>query len=224
MQNRYGVPSDKIARIFNPLDLSQWQPLKREIARQNLGFSPEAQIIVYHGRIDIHRKGLDILLQSWQQICQDGADQNLQLLLVGTGTDAQKLSQMIEKMGVPGVMWVNQYINNKAMIREYLSASDIYVLPSRHEGFPVAPLEAMACGLPVVATEAPGVPDIFAQGEASGGIVVPCEDVSALVKALIGLLENQQGREKLGANARRRVESHFALDVIGEQLKNFLLR
>ncbi|WP_373533910.1 glycosyltransferase family 4 protein [Microcoleus sp.] len=222
VQTRYGVPPAKIARIFNPLDLTLWQPMDRAEARQLLGLPNEAEIVVCHGRIEIRRKGLDILLEAWQQVCSDRPGRDLRLLLVGTGSDAEKLSQRIAQMQLLGIVWVNEYVRDRALMRQYLSAADVYTLPSRHEGFPVAPLEAMACGLPVVAADAPGVSDIFEGGEADGGIVVPREDAAALAGAIGRVLDDRIWGRELGKRARIRVETHFSLEAIGGQLRQFL--
>jgi len=141
---------------------------------------------------------------------------------VGTGSDASKLRQRIAQMKLQGVMWIDEFVRNRTIIQQYLSAADVYTLPSRHEGFPVAPLEAMACGLPVVAADAQGVPDIFEQGEASGGLVVPRGDAKALALALGRVLDDEAIRQEMGRCARRRVEEGFSLDTVGQQLRGFL--
>jgi len=224
VQSRYGVPSSKIAKIFNPLDLSIWDESDRVTTRTALGIPPEAEVVVWHGRIDLRRKGLDILTTAWEQVCRDRPERDLRLLLVGTGSDADKLHQQISQMELRGVIWINEYILDRTAIRNYLSAADIYTLPSRHEGFPVAPLEAMACGLPVVATDAPGVPDILEKGELSGGLVVPREDATALALALGRVLDDPAWRRELGKRARHRVEMSFSLEAVGKQLRDFLFR
>ncbi len=220
VQSCYRVPSAKIARVFNPIDLSVWQAGDRHEARKVLGIPPEAQVVVCHGRIEIERKGLDILLEAWQQLYDECPDRDLRLLLVGTGSDASKLRQRIAAMELQGVMWIDEFVRDRAIIQQYLSAADVYTLPSRHEGFPVAPLEAMACGLPVVAADAQGVPDIFEQGEASGGLVVPRGDAKALAVALKRVLDDEAIRHNMGKSARKRVEECFSLDTVGQQLRD----
>ena len=222
VQSRYGVPSSKLARIFNPLDLKMWAGGDRLEARAALGIPPEAQVVVWHGRIDICRKGLDILTIAWEQICLARPGQELRLLLIGTGSDAEQLRQRLWAMQLQGVLWIDEYILDRTVIRNYLAAADVYTLPSRHEGFPVAPLEAMACGLPVVAADAPGIPDILEGGEASGGIVIPREDPVALALALGRVLDHETWRLELGRRAQHRVNSHFSLEAVGKQLRNFL--
>ncbi len=220
VQSRYRVPSAKIARVFNPIDLSVWQAGDRHEARKALGIPPDAQVVVCHGRIEIERKGLDVLLDAWQQLYDECPGWDLRLLLVGTGSDASKLRQRIAQMKLQGVMWIDEFLSDRAILQQYLCAADVYTLPSRHEGFPVAPLEAMACGLPVVAADAQGVPDIFEQREASGGIVVPRGDAKALAVALKRVLDDEALRHDMGKSARKRVEECFSLDAVGQQLRD----
>ena len=224
VRNKYGVPAAKLARIFNPLDLAMWEPIDHNEARTALGIPEGARVVVYHGRIELQRKGLDVLVDAWLQVCSDRPGRDLRLLIVGMGRDADKLGQLIAAEQLRGVLWVDEYILDKAIVRRYLCAADVYTLPSRHEGFPVAPLEAMACGLPVVATDAPGVPDIFENGEASGGVVVPRADATALAVAIGRVLDNEAWGREMGKRARCRVEECFSLEAVGQQLREFLLK
>ncbi|ARV61776.1 glycosyl transferase family 1 [Nostocales cyanobacterium HT-58-2] len=223
VQSHYGVPSTKLARIFNPMDVANWHAMDRSQARVALGIPLNAQVVIYHGRVDIHRKGLDILLDAWQQVLCDRPERDLRLLLVGTGSDADKLRQRLAQMQLAGVMWTDEYVRDRTVIQRYLSAADVYTLPSRHEGFPVAPIEAMSCSLPVVATDAPGVPDIFEGGEVSGGLVVPRGDATALALALGRMLDNETWMRELGKLARCRAEECFSLEAIGQQLHDFFM-
>ena len=104
-------------------------------------------------------------------------------------------------------------------MRTILSSADVYVFPSRHEGLPVSPLEAMACGLPVVGADASGVGDVVGDT----GIVVPRGDAVALARALGELLDDSSRRVDLGREARVRVEQSFALEPVGTALRSFLV-
>ena len=215
---RYGVPDEKIAGILNPLDVDAWQAQDREAARRELGLPPDTGVVAWHGRVDLERKGLDVLVEAWRRLSGPGR----RLLLVGTGADASQLRSLLDS--VTGVEWIDEYVLDRERMRRYLSAADVYVLPSRWEGFPVAPVEAMACGLPVVAADAPGVREIYPAGEESGGIVVPTGDAGALAAALEGLLTDVPKRGELGRRARRRVEEAFSLESVGRQLRDFFVR
>jgi starch synthase len=223
LQSHYTLPSAKIAQIFNPMDVASWHASDRTEARTILEIPLDAEVVVYHGRIEIYRKGLDILMDAWQHICEKRPDRYLRLLLVGTGSDAENLRQLIGQKHLPGIIWKNEYVRDRTAIQRYLSAADVYTLPSRHEGFPVAPIEAMSCSLPVVATDAPGVPDILPDRELSGGIIVPREDSTALAEGIGSLLDNQAWRHELGKRARDRAEKCFSLEAIGKQLREFIL-
>ena len=227
----YNISATKIAQIFNPLDLNFWKKRDCFQTRSALGIPLNSRVIIYHGRIERYRKGLDILLSAWQQICQSYGENDLCLLLVGTGNDVEWLEKAIRrslplsaiaKMSLKNIIWINQYILDRSLIVDYLSTADIYILPSRHEGFPVAPLEAMACSLPVIATDVFGMEEILAKQEQHGGIIMPKNDISALVQALHRLIDNDTLRYQLGKKARHRLENAFSLKVIGKQLQQFI--
>lgn len=223
VQADYAVRASKIARVFSPVDISSWGVPDRNKIRTQLGISAKAKVVIWHGRVEIEKKGLDILLAAWELICGDRPDRDLRLLLVGTGSDAEEFQQRLASMALSNILWRNEYIQDRTLLRQYLAAADVYVLPSRWEGFPVAPIEAMACGLPVVAADAQGVADIFENGEADGGLVVPRENPQALAAALGQILDDQNLAEELGKRAYHRVEAHFSLNAIGQQLRSFLL-
>lgn len=223
VQTKYGIPSAKIAKIFNPMDFTNWRIMSRQDARIQLGIPLTAKVIIYHGRIELYRKGLDVLMDAWEILCRDRPTLDARLLLVGTGSDAKQLHQLIATKQLPGIIWRDEYVRDRALIQQYLSAADLYTLPSRHEGFPVAPIEAMACSLPVVATNAPGVPDILDGEAASGGLIVPCGDAIALASAITQVLENDELRHQLSVRAQHRAKTGFSLEFIGKQLREFLL-
>lgn len=223
LRRQYGLPPAKIARIFNPLDLALWAHIDRAAARAALDLPDHALAAAWHGRINLHRKGLDLLLAAWAHVCRERPDRDLRLLLLGGGADAAELRARIAALDVGGVRWLDRYTNDRAAIGAFLAAADVYVFPSRHEGFPVAPIEALACGLPVVAAAAPGVRDILAGADgdrfASGGIVVEREDVAGLAAALGRLLDDDALRQRLSMAARRRAHDSFSLAAVGAELR-----
>ncbi len=209
----YGVGPEKVAHIANPVDLAGWQPVERSLARASLGIPQDARVVAWHGHMQVWRKGLDVLLDAWELVCAERPDENLLLLLVGQGRNTADFKRRVE--GDPRVRWVDRFVHDRNELRTYLCAADVYTLPSRHEGFAVAPLEAMACGLPVVAADVSGIADLLPGGEADGGLVVPREDPPALAAALLRVLDDEGLARELGARARRRAEQEFSLGVVG---------
>ena len=218
------APSGKGEANFQPNKCRNVAGMDRRQARAALGIPADARVAVWHGRIELYRKGLDILLNAWDQVCRNRPGRDLRLLLVGTGNDAEDLRRRIADMHLEGVLWIDKFLHDCTAIRLYLSAADVYTFASRHEGFPVAPIEAMSCGLPVVAANTPGVTDIFEGGEASGGLVVPPGDGVAFSLALQRLLGNETFAAELGKRARRRADARFSLGEVGEQLRSFLFK
>jgi starch synthase len=218
----YGVPAGRVAWIPNPIDTDAWHPGDREVARRKLGIPALARVVAWHGRVAIWKKGLDVLLDAWEMLSRRGGDE-LHLLLVGSGRDAGVLRTRLEASGLRNVRWIDELLTSPAEIGGLLAAADVYAFPSRHEGFPVALVEAIACGLPVVAADATGVEDISGGAADGAGVVVAREDAPALAAALESLLGDPERRRTLGLHARARAESRFSLDVVGSELARFLL-
>ena len=106
-------------------------------------------------------------------------------------------------------------------MRMWLSAANLYVMASRHEGFPVAPLEAMACGLPIIMTDVPGSADIMGSEDALPGVIVPVGDSAALASALVKLLTDPVACEYFSGWALNRARD-FSIEGIGIRLRAFL--
>lgn len=216
---RYRVPERKIAQIFNPLDVSVWSSDDGVAARAELGISANALVVGWHGRVEIDHKGLDLLVEAARIL---RASREVVLLLVGGGKDVERLRSLLAEAAVD-VRFVAEFVRDRARLARYLSACDVYAFPSRREGFPVAPVEAMACGVPVVAADVSGIGEILAGGEAGGGVIVPRESPRAFADAIARLLQDNALREEVGRRARSRAESAFSLDAVGRQLREFLI-
>ncbi len=210
-----------IADIPNPLDTNEWQAEPRLAARGALGLAADALVVINHGRTDIRRKGLDVLVDAWMTFSPSRP--LAQLVLIGSGQDHAAFTELLAARAPERLTWISDYVTDRPTVRRWLSAADIYVTASRTEGMPVAPLEAMACGLPVVSTDAQGLPDIFADGESHGGIVVRRDDVDAIVHALDRLADPDL-RLRLGRAARARAEERFSIAAVGEALSEFMLK
>ncbi|TGQ48105.1 glycosyltransferase family 1 protein [Mesorhizobium sp. M00.F.Ca.ET.216.01.1.1] len=210
-----------IANIANPIDTKEWKAIGRKEARQGLGLPGEAFVVVNHGRIDIRRKGLDVLLKAWSLFSRDASSE---LVIIGSGQDRDEFTRLLREAGLANVRWLSSYTTDRPLIRRWLSAADAYITASRIEGMPVAPLEAMACSLPVVATDAQGLPDILANGEASGGLMVRKDQPEEIAHALQRLKDNPGLRERLGQASRKRIEENFSLAAVAAALDGLLTK
>lgn len=219
--SRYRVPPRKLARLPNPIDVEEWRREQRTSARAGLEIADTTTVVAWHGRVAVWKKGLDLLLEAWREV--ERSDTDVCLLLLGSGRDDPQVEALLTDAEATRVTWIKELVHDRTRIREVLSAADIYAFPSRHEGFPVALLEAMACGLAVVAADVHGVREIVGTGDDAAAVVVPPGDVPSLAAALTRLAGDEAYREVLGRRARDRVKARFSLDAVGPELARFLL-
>jgi glycosyltransferase involved in cell wall biosynthesis len=140
----------------------------------------------------------------------DLPEQSCELLIVGDGPDRPRLEAEIERVGLDGRV---RLAGERADVPDLLAGADVFVLSSASEGMPISVLEAMAAGLPVVASRVGGVPELVADGET--GLLVPPGDSEALAQALRGLLADARLRHRLGDAGRVRVRERFDLGPFG---------
>ena len=220
VQAAYHMPSQRIATIPNPVDVIHGVAASRHSVRTELEIRTTTRVVAWHGRVQIPKKGLDVLLDAWARICSERPNDDILLLLVGNGRDADAFRERLRSQ--QKVRWIDRYVFDRPQLWSYLAAADVYTIPSRYEGFAVAVLEAMASGLPIVASDAEGVIDALPRAEEDGGIVVPRGDPEALAAALKRLLDDPVLAERLGRTAKRRVDEEFSLDIVGHELRRFI--
>uniref|UniRef100_A0AAU2JQX1 Glycosyltransferase n=1 Tax=Streptomyces sp. NBC_00049 TaxID=2903617 RepID=A0AAU2JQX1_9ACTN len=193
--------------IRNGVDLDHFRPggpdpdRDKELARAELplpdGFQGDGPLAVCVGRLCV-QKGQDILLRAWPELL--GAVPGARLALVGDGPDTERL----RRTAPPGVLFAGPAPD----IRPWLRAADLVVLPSRWEGMALAPLEAMACGRPVLVSDVSGARESLPPGQGRLCLVPP-EDPTALAKALGGLLSEPRLLAELGEQARQHARTDF---------------
>ncbi|MEW1544912.1 glycosyltransferase family 4 protein [Streptomyces tsukubensis] len=166
------------------------RPRERAGLPELTGVPDDAPVVLCVGRL-CRQKGQDVLLAAWPAV--RAAVPGARLVLVGDGPDRAALT----RLAPPGVRFAGAIHD----IRPWLRAADAVVLPSRWEGMALAPLEAMACGLPVVVTDVSGARESLPPGHDIHGLVPP-DDPQALAAALTGLLTDPDLRARLGREAQ----------------------
>lgn len=191
--------------IPNGVDLERYTPAPRQW---------EPTRLLFVGRI-VYQKGLDLLLPALSKI----KGTPWELALAGDGPERDNLQDMAENLQINGRLKFLGWLSRANVQRQYQQAN-LFVFPSRHEGMPNAILEAMASGLPVVATRIAGNEELVVHGET--GLLVPPEDSQHLQKALEELLPDVDLRQRLGAAGRERTEALYSWSHTGDRYLELL--
>lgn len=224
----FGWPLQRLAYIPNGVDTSHFHPLSpeaRAALRMQLGLPEKCFVVTFVGII-ARRKGVHTLARAWPNIkraCPDA-----RLLLIGPcskdehwGVDERYVAELGEILVQSGVAESVRFAGKVTDPKPYLQASDLFIFPSRSEGMPNALLEAMACGLPFVATRLGCIEEMAPKEQLP--YLVPVDDADALAEAIISLASNAKLRRELGLAVRRTVEERFSLDAVADQyLKLYL--
>ncbi len=197
------VQSARTSVVYNGVDISRF-------ARHERVAEPRERLIVGSvGRLS-HEKGYDVLIEAYAEIAPDAPD--TELWLVGDGAERPVLKDQARGLGLEGRV---RFFGLRDDVPELLIQMDLFVLPSRTEGLPVAVLEAMACGLAVVATEVGGVPEVVAADRT--GLLVSPEEPDALAGAMERLVGDAELRADMGRKGRKTVAERFSLKAAARQ-------
>lgn len=202
-------PRARIEVLMNAVPLSAPAERHPACARPNL---------LFFGEIARH-KGVLELTRAFGEVAS--ALPALQLVFAGTGRAVAETRELSAKLGLDGRTEFTGWLESERK-RAVLADATIFVLPSYVEGVPMALLEAMSLGLPVIATPVGGVPEIVTHEV--DGLLVPPGDVAALAAAIARLMSEPQLRERLGRAARATIAARFSLDTAVEQLLGFYRR
>ena len=204
----------KIKFIPNGVDTIKYSLIStkdKESLRKKLNL-PASIIVLFIGRL-VHRKGVDVLLKAWKRSIVEFPQ--MYLLVAGSGflqpdSDEEKLKNFVTKEGLESTV---SFLGNIENTNEYLQTSNMFVLPSRKEGMPNVLLEAMSCGLSIIATEIGGITDLITHGV--NGILVPVNNSEKLSKEILNLVNNSELSRRIGMEARRTIEGKFSMDKVG---------
>jgi glycosyltransferase involved in cell wall biosynthesis len=210
-KRRLGLPEQRIDTVFNGVDASYFRLPTREertAARQSLGLGEGDLVISHVGRL-AHVKGHDVLLNATALLV--GQHPNLKVICRGIGPDLQALEAMCSELKIaPHVKFLGQ-----GDTRVVYWASDLFVLPSRREGFALVVVEAMLCGAVPIRTRTSGAVDQTEDGE--NGFICPFDDPAALAKLIDLLICDKTRLLAVRENAVRSARERFDAALMGSK-------
>lgn len=204
----YGMKPKRVPVIYNGIDLSKCEPKADYALSQPVS-------LVHVGRFDIP-KNHEGLLHAFAELLKKHPDARLHL--VGDGDLRSRIEEVTEALNLRSAVIFH---GMQSDVHPYLQMADLFVLPSKYEGMPMTIIEAMATGLPIVASDVGGIPDMVTDGKTA--LLVPCEPL-AVASACEKYMESQELRERLGKKAleesKRFSSAHMAAGYINIYSEN----
>jgi glycosyltransferase involved in cell wall biosynthesis len=189
----YGIPADKVVVIPPGIDAARWDFAARRAARQDAG---RVNILFVGG--DFHRKGGDTLLEAFRALPRTGPDgMDVHLHIV---TKTEDLGADVENGADPRITVYRGLTPNAECLRSLYADADLFAFPTRADCLPLAVMEALAAGLPVITTDVAALPEAVNHGV--NGWIVPAGDRAALTAALVRLSTDGDLRRQLAGAAR----------------------
>lgn len=202
---RWKKHCDNVVRIYNPLFVNV------EGKRKD-----STKTVCAIGRLDF-QKGYDLLIPAWQEVAEKHPDWKLNIY--GDGSQRERLQELIDTNNLGDYVKLCGYCDN---VGEALNSSEIFVFPSRYEGFGLVLIEAMAYGVPPVSFDSPCGPREIIENN-KNGIIVPYLDTKALIKGVLRLIEDSEYRFILSKQAKIR-SSNFSMNYIMKEWKSLIER
>jgi glycosyltransferase involved in cell wall biosynthesis len=182
------------------LDTDDFAPRDRAVARQVLGIPQDAKVVLFVAQaVGVRRKGFALLAEALESM-QDVP--GLFLLSLGSGRPTIRASIRHSHF---------RSVSDDRLLSLIYSAADVFVVPSLEDNLPATVLEALACGTPVAGFDIGGIPDMVRPGVT--GSLASAGDVKGLRRAILDLLQDDEGRREMGASCRRIAEDEYRLDI-----------
>lgn len=216
---RADVPRARLVRIDNGVDVKAVAAAAAAggaAARRDLGADDTTAVVLSLGRLS-PEKGHDVLVEAFARVAREHPA--ARLVLVGDGVEEERLAARARERGIADRVRFAGWRGDAAAC---LGAADVFVLPSRTEGLPLALLEAMAAGIPAVVTDVGAMAEVLDHGAA--GLVVPADDVAALAAALAAALDDPKACAARAAQARMRVQERYDTSLQARALEKIYRR
>jgi glycosyltransferase involved in cell wall biosynthesis len=204
-----GIRYGKIVMVPNGIAPVPVENAERQSVRRASGVGEEDVFFLSVGRL-VYQKAHEYLVAALPGVLENTP--NVKVGICGDGVLRTDLELQISSLGLNDNV---KLFGMQADVTKFLAAADVFVLPSRWEGLPIALLEAMSAGLPIIATQVEGVDQTVEHGV--HGLIVPTESPDALAKAILQLCRDSEMRRRMGAAARRRVMESYTTDRMCEQ-------
>jgi glycosyltransferase involved in cell wall biosynthesis len=196
--------------IPNAIDLTRFTPLLSWEKEED-----EIVTLLFVGRL-IKFKNVETLLET-AALVKEQTTTPFRLEIVGDGVERPNLEEQAVDLGLGSTVKFRGWVDRDAIAPHYQTA-DVFVTATIWEGMPNTVLEAMACGLPIVASEVQGCEDLVQHGK--NGYLVPVKDAAAMAEAVLQLIDNEFERRRMGRQSRTIVERTFAWDRIAKEYVN----
>lgn len=195
------IPEKRLKVIPLSAD-EQYKPLKdKEKIREELkrGYNIDSPFILFVGTLE-KRKNVPALLKSFYKLKKSELDHKL-VIVGGKGWKYTKIFDLIEELNLQNEVIFTDYVSDEYLVKLY-NAADLFVYPSLYEGFGLPPLEAMACGCPVITSNTSSLPEVVADA----GIMINPNDVDSLTESMLKILTDPELREELSRKSLERAE------------------
>lgn len=206
-----GISPDRVEVVYYGVT-SKFRPEQRNLLCQKLGLEGK-RIVLYLGSL-IERKNLDVLLRAFQLLVQ--AKPGLALIIAGEGPSRASLERQAEHLGIAPLVHFPGHIPEDEKTSWY-NLADVFVLPSRLEGFGLVVAEAMACAKPVVASRAGALPEVVAEGQS--GLLCAPHDATAFAQAIARILDDPALARSMAQAALERANTLFRWDRCAEAVE-----
>ncbi|PWV56755.1 glycosyltransferase family 1 protein [Chitinophaga sp. S165] len=217
LMNYYNAPAEKIVIIPCGVNTEELYPVNKSMARSLLGLPYDERVLLQLGRM-VPRKGVDNVIAALAKVKCGGT--KVRLLIVGgdadTAAELTRLQQLARELGVGDkVYFAGQ--KSRQELKYYYAAADLFITTPWYEPFGITPLEAMACGTPVIGSNVGGIKFSVANGQT--GALVPPKDPDALASTINALLRSPALLREMSNNAIRRVNKLFTWELVATDMQ-----
>lgn len=204
-----GIRPERIVVIPNGIHPVEAENINREQIRKEAGIGLDDPFLLAVGRL-VSSKAHKILIDAMPAVLEKFP--NTKAGICGDGLLRPELERQIEAMGLQGAV---KLLGHSDHVENFLLSADIFVMPSFWEGLPIALLEAMSAGLPVIATRVEGIEETVEEGK--NGLLIPTDNAGALAESIIQLLTDAQLRRKMGLASQEKIRRSYSAERMCKQ-------